>query len=204
MGYAASTLTKSLQEFVLGKPANSPYLGRNIITGVRVGINGNLLYVANTWDAGRTISVDLSAYRTGNSVLRYRVSDVSIKLQALGDVVSDTVTLVAGETALYLLPKSANVNGVDSVTFQPDTIGTRTILRTNYLYSQNTATFGDPLDCSSGCTAKVDRKLGDAFYSYAVLDSSGVEQCRSTALLVPPGTSVTLAVGAQTRGTICQ
>ncbi len=205
MGYAAATVAKSLQEFVLGAPGKSPYLGRNIITGVRLGANANLLIVANTWDGARTLTIDLSAYATGNAVLRYRVSDVAVKLQGLGVVSSDSVSLGPGESALYLFPKSANAAGVDTVTFQPDTSGTKTVLRTNYLYSDNTAAYGDPVDCSSGCSIKVDRKLGEAFYTYAVLDSTGVEQCRSAAVTVPASsTSVTLLVGTQTRSAVCQ
>ncbi len=204
MGFAAATLTKSLQEFVLGQPVNSPYLGRNIVTGARLGTNGNLLFVVNTWDSSRNIPVNLSAYRTGNSVLRYRVTDTGIKLSSLGDVTTDAPTLAAGESALYLFPKTTTVTGIDTVNFQPDTAGTRAILRTNYLYSQNTAGFGDSVDCSSGCSVTVDRKLGDAFYTYAILDSSGAEQCRALPQLVPMGRSVTLATGALSRNPVCQ
>lgn len=204
MGYASAILAKSLPDYILGQPLNSPYLGRNLITAARQGTNGNLLMVVNGWDGVRTVPVDLSSYRTGFSVLRYRVADTSIKLQPLGDVAADTALLGPGETVLYVLPRTSGANGIDSVTFQPDTAGTKTVLRTNYLYSQNTAAFGDPVDCSAGCTVKVDRKLGEAFYSYAVLDGTGAALCRSAAILVPAGTSVGLPVAAQTRGAFCQ
>ena len=203
MGFAAATLTKSLQEFVLGQPASSPYLGRNIITGVRLGGNGNLLYVVNTWDGPRTVSIDLSGYRTGNGVLRYRVTDTGIKLLNLGNVATDSPALVAGESVLYLFPKNVPVSGIDTINFQPDTPNIHVSLRTNYLYSQNTASFGDAVDCSAGCSVNIDRKLGDAFYTYAILDSSGLEQCRALPQLVPAGTSVTLLVGAFSRGSFC-
>ena len=160
MGYAAATLTKSLQEYVLGTPVNSPYLGRNIITGARSGVNGNLLIVVNGWDSPRTILIDLSPHSTGQGVLRYRVSDTGIKVQLLGNVLGTTVTLGAGESALYLLPKTATVSGIDTVSFQLDLAGQRTVVKTNYLYSQNTPLYGDPMDCSAGCSAKIDRKLG--------------------------------------------
>ncbi len=204
MGYASATLTKALQEYVLGTPVNSPYLGRNIITGARTSANGNLLIVVNGWDAPRTVLVDLSAYTTGRPVLRYSVFDTGINVQSMGNIVGDTVTLRAGETAAYLLPKVATVPGVETITFQPDQAGNRTVLRTNYLYSQNTAPYGDAMECTAGCRAIIDRKLGEAFYSYAVLNSSDAVQCRSAALLLPPGATVPLAVNPATRGPFCQ
>lgn len=204
MGYASATLTKALQEYVLGTPVNSPYLGRNIITGARTSTNGNLLIVVNGWDAPRTVLVDLSAYTTGRAVLRYNVFDTGIKVQSLGNIVGDTVTLRAGETAAYLLPKVATVPGIETIIFQPDQAGNRTMLRTNYLYSQNTPLYGDAVDCTAGCSAIIDRKLGEAFYSYAVLNSSDAVQCRSTPALLPAGSSVSLAVNPATRGPFCQ
>jgi hypothetical protein len=204
MGYASATLSKSLQEFVLGAPVSSPYLGRNIITGARTGPNGNLVIVVNGWDSPRSVQVNLTAYRTGNNVWRYRVGDVSVKLQAMGDIVADTVLLAAGETGVYFFPRTATVAGLDTVSFQPDLPGTKTILKTNYLYSQNTPLYGDPVDCSSGCSVKVDRKLGDVFYSYAVTDVGGTVLCRSAPIAMPAGTSVSLLVNSTTRGSVCQ
>ena len=204
MGYASATLSKSLQEFVLGAPVSSPYLGRNIITGARAGANGNLLIVVNGWDAPHSVQVNLSAYRTGQSVWRYRVSDVSVKLQSLGDIVAETLTLAAGETSIYFFPRAATVAGLDTVTFLPDLAGTRTTVKTNYLYSQNTPLYGDPVDCSSGCSVKVDRKLGDVFYSYSVADLTGAVLCRSAPIPMPVGASVPLLVNTTTRGSVCQ
>lgn len=204
MGYSSAMLTKSLQEYVLGVPVSSPYLGRNVITGARTATNGNLLIVVNGWDAPRTVLIDLSAYATGRGVLRYRVADTGIKLRAMGNVVGDTVSLEGGETAVYLFPKVATVPGIDTIAFQPDLAGTRTVLRTNYLYSQNTPLYGDAVDCTAGCTANIDRKLGDPFYSYAVLNSAGVVQCRSGAIPIPVGLSVSVAVNPSTRGPVCQ
>ena len=204
MGYASATLSKSLQEFVLGAPVSSPYLGRNIITGARAGANGNLLIVVNGWDAPHSVQVNLSAYRTGQSVWRYRVSDVSVKLQSLGDIVAETLTLAAGETSIYYFPRTATVAGLDTVTFLPDLAGTKTTVKTNYLYSQNTPLYGDPVDCSSGCSVKVDRKLGDVFYSYSVADLTGAVLCRSGPLAMPVSTSAPLLVNPATRGSVCQ
>ena len=203
MGYAAAALTKPLQEYLLGNPVSSPYLGRNIISGARSSAKGNLLLVVNGWDAARTVPLDFTGFRTGRSILRYRVGEAWLKTSALGDVASDTVTLAAGEAALYLFPNTA-LASVDTVTFQPDTASVKTILRTNYLYGQNTAAYGAPINCTGGCTVTVDRSVGEAYYSYAVLDATDSVQCRSAPILIPAGTSVPLPVAPQTRGAVCQ
>jgi len=204
MGYASSVLTKAVQDYILGQPVSSPALGRNIITGARQGVNGNLLLVVNGWDGTRTLPIDFSPFRTGNPVLRYRVTDTGIKIQSLPDGRGETVVLSAGESAIYLFPRIAAIPGVEAVVFQPDTTGLPSIVRTSYLYSQNTQAYGDPVDCSSGCTVNIDRKLGDAFYSYSVLGADGTLQCQSAPLLLPLSGKVTLATGLQTRGAVCR
>ena len=73
-----------------------------------------------------TLALSLTPYRTGNSIARYIVGSTAIKTALISDTASDTVTLKAGETVVYLLPHcgSNQLSGVH-VDSGPDSAGGR-------------------------------------------------------------------------------
>jgi len=172
MGYAGALMTKVLQPYLVSQPASSPALGRNVITGVRKSSTGTMLIVVNGWDGNRTYNVDFTPYKFGFGATRYQVSDSWLKTYLLPDEAGETLTLAAGETAVYIFPNSGAPTGLDNVTFLPvPPVGSSTmIVNVGYLYQQNVGAFGATYNCTSGCVVPVDRRLGDIFFQYTFLD----------------------------------
>jgi hypothetical protein len=182
MAYASALLTKVLQPYVLGVPMNSPALGRNIITGVRKGSTGTMLIVVNGWDGARTLNINFTPYKSGFGAVRYVVSDTGIVVTAEVDAAGESVTLNGGDSLIYIFPNSNASNGLDNVTFLPisPVSGNRLAVTVGYLYSQNLIPFGSAVDCTSGCTIPVDRRIGDVFFQYTFLSTAASSIRRST------------------------
>jgi hypothetical protein len=172
MGYAAALMTKVLQPYLLSPPSSSPALGRNIVTGVRKASAGTMLMVVNGWDGDRTLKIDFTPYKSGFGAVRYRVNSTWLRTALLPDENNETITLSAGETAVYIFPNSSAPTGLDNVTFLPvPPVGSSKMSITyGYIYQQNVAAFGDSYDCTSGCTLPVDRRLGDVYFQYTFTD----------------------------------
>jgi hypothetical protein len=174
MAYSANVLTKAIQPYILGRFLNSPAYGRNLVTGARQSAAGNMLIIVNGFDGTRTISPDFRPFKSGAGEARYRLADTFIKTALLPDENGETITLEAGETAVYLFPNASASAPMDTVSFQfPDASGFQAVLRYGYVYRQNVSGFGDAIDCTNGCSVGLDRKLGDIFYDYVILDSCG-------------------------------
>ena len=109
MGYAANLLTKVLQPYVLGMALSSPGYGRNIVTAVRQGSDARMLLLVNANDWERTLTVDLTPYRTGQAITRYTVSGDGLRTDELVDGPTDTIQLRGGESVVYLFPLSGGV-----------------------------------------------------------------------------------------------
>jgi hypothetical protein len=104
---ASTALTTLLTPFVLGNPLNSPAYGRNIVTAVRQASKGKMLMIVNDNDWQRTLSVDLTPYRTNRltTATRYLVNaDGIVKASLPRATTHDLLTLAGGETAVYLFP----------------------------------------------------------------------------------------------------
>lgn len=172
MGYAGALMTKVLQPYLLSAPVSSPALGRNIITGVRKGASGTMLIVVNGWDGSRTVNLDFTPYKYGFGATRYLVSDTWVKSALLSDQAGETISLVAGETVVYVFPNSGAPSGLDQITFLPvPPVGsTKMSVTVGYLYQQNVAPFGNKYDCTAGCVVPVDRRIGDVYFQYTFLN----------------------------------
>jgi hypothetical protein len=172
MGYGGALLTNVLQPYVLSPPASSPAFGRNIVTGVRKSANGTMLIIVNGWDNSRTISVDFTPYKFGFGATRYRVNDSYIYTSLLPDSNGESISMASGETLVYIFPNSNAPSGLDSVAFLPvPPVGnSRMAVTYNYLYQQNVVAFGTSVDCTAGCMIPVDRRIGDVFFQYTLID----------------------------------
>ncbi len=172
MGYAGALITNVLQPYILSPPVSSPALGRNIITGVRTNSTGTMLIVVNGWDSERTINVPFTPYKYGFGAVRYRVGDTWMKSDVLPDETGEALTLVAGETAVYIFPNAKNATGLTNVSFLPNPpLGSSQMVVTyGYLYQQNVAANGNQVNCASGCVISVDRRVGDVYFQYTFLD----------------------------------
>ncbi len=178
---------------------SSPAYGRNITTGVRKAATGNMLMVVNAWDSNRTINIDFTPYRFGFGATRYLVNDTWLKTALLPDEAGETITLAAGETAVYIFPNTNAPTGLDNVTFQPvPPIGnSRLSVTYGYLYQENVAPFGNSVDCTNGCTVPVDRRLGDVFFQYTFLDPA--ISAKRTGAVLPLGQSNSISISPPTR-----
>ena len=177
MGYAANLMSKFLQPYLLGTALNSPALGRNFVTGARQAASGKMLTVVNAWDGARQVALDFRPYKSGFGATRYRINDTYIKVAALADSDGESIVMDSGETLVYLFPNSDSADGPDTVTLQlPDSLsGFKAAVRFGYIYSQNIEGSGDVIDCTSGCSIPVDRRIGDAYYQVTYTDPcSGV------------------------------
>jgi hypothetical protein len=188
MGYTANLLTKTLQPFVLGVPLSSPALGATIVTAARQGSNGKLLMAVNGTDFSRTLTLNLSAYRTGNSISRHIVSSTRIKTALLADAASDTVTALAGETVIYLFPNSASTNYLSAVPISAPALPTNAVranLHQAYVYSQDIDNQTDGINCTSGCKLMLDSNLGNVYYEFFFVDGNGALISKSSVSTIP-------------------
>jgi hypothetical protein len=170
MGYAANLLTKVLQPYVLGTALSSPAYGRNIVTAVRQGSDARMLLLVNANDWERTITVDLTPYRTGQAITRYTVSGDGLRTDELADGPADTIQLRGGESVVYLFPLTGGIAFTQKVplTFPA---GQKVVVRYNYIYPELDQA-GGVVDCGSGCTLTIDRRLGDFYYQTFSLDAN--------------------------------
>ncbi len=188
MGYTANLLTKTLQPFILGVPLSSPALGATIVTAARQGSNGKLFMAVNGTDFGRTLTLNLSAYRTGNSITRYIVGSTRIKTALLADAATDTVTVLAGETVIYLFPNSASTNYLSTVPISAPALPTNAvgaILHQAYIYSQDLDSQTDGTSCTAGCSLMLDSTLGNVFYQFFFVDGNGALVSKSSVTTIP-------------------
>jgi hypothetical protein len=176
VGYASNLLTKTLQPFILGTPLSSPSLGDNIVTAVRRSNSGVLLMVVNANDWERTVSIDLTPYRTGRSITKYTVWSRGIKSVVTADTASERVTMGAGETVVYLFPNSGATSWISSLAIAapPLPAGAKyAILHHGYIYSQDMGYQTDGMECTEGCMVNVDAALGDIVYQFVFTDAQG-------------------------------
>jgi hypothetical protein len=204
MGYAANALGKAMQPYVLGAALSSPAYGRNVVSGARRGAGGNMLMVVNGWDGARQLAIDFRPYKNGSGCVRYRVSESAIKTALLPDSDGETVQLDSGESVVYIFPNSAAAP-IDTVAFSAaPSNGAKVALRYGYVFAGNVAGFGEAVDCSNGCSLAIDRKLGDVFYQYTVVDACGTVVSRSGMQTLGAGNSVALAVPGVGKMRSCQ
>ena len=176
LGYVANALTKTLQPFLLSTPLSSPGLSDYIVTAARQGPTGTLLMVVNATDWSRTLTLDLTPYRTGNSITRYIVGPTEILTALIADAASDTVNLNEGETVVYLFPTSPTTRYLLPFPVSAPTLpagATAAWLHQAYVYSEDLDNQTAGIDCTSGCNLQLDRTLGDVFYRFFFVDSNG-------------------------------
>jgi hypothetical protein len=171
MAYGTKLLNSTLTPFVLGVPLNSPAYGTNVITGARQGSNGRMLMIVNGNGYARTVNVSFAAYTYGYAPTRYRVSSTGIRTDVLNTTTGESITLSAGETVVYLFPNASTVTFTDAV---PMTFpgGYKVALVFGYVYPDDLSIRPDVIDCSTGCTLAVDRRLGPAYYQMRYTDSN--------------------------------
>jgi hypothetical protein len=85
--------------------AAAPDLGLGIETTVREGANSNCLMAVNAMDADVSVTVNLSSYRTGKSIMQLIGSWQNTEFAVLAsDVTTHTVTIPAGGVAFWIAP----------------------------------------------------------------------------------------------------
>jgi hypothetical protein len=142
----------------------------------------------NGTDFGRTLTLNLSAYRTGNSITRYIVGSTRIKTALLADAASDTVTVLAGETVVYLFPNSSSTNYLSTVPISAPALPTNAvgaILHQAYIYSQDIDNQTDGINCTSGCSLMLDTNLGNVYYEFFFVDGNGALISKSSVNTIP-------------------
>jgi len=175
-GYASNLLTKTLQPFILGTPLSSPGLGDNIVTAARRSNNGVLLMVVNANDWERTVSIDLTPYKTGLSITKYVVGSRGIQSVVMADTASDRVTLGVGETVVYLFPNSRATSWTSSIPIAAPVLPAGAkygVLHHGYIFSQDMDYQRDGMECAEGCRINVDTALGEIVYQFVFTDAKG-------------------------------
>lgn len=188
MGYTANALTKTLTPFLLNARLSSPDFGYGLVTAARQGVDGQLLMAINANDWAQTVTLALTPYRTGNSIARYIVGSTAIKTALISDTASDTVTLKAGETVIYLFPTAAATNYLASTSIPAPALpagAANALLHQGYIYSQDLDNQTAGIDCTPGCTLQLDRSLGDVFYQFFFVDSMGRLLGKSSVTTIP-------------------
>lgn len=191
VGYVTNLLTKTLQPFILGTPVSSPALVDNIITAARQSESGMLLMVINGNDWERTVAIDLTPYRTGLPITKYRVRGKGIESGVMPDSGVDRVAMGEGETVVYLFPRSRAASWISSIPIPAPVLppgAKQAILHHGYIYSQDIDYQTAGMVCTEGCTVDVDTALGAVVYQFVFTDARGSVLGRSvTRTISDPG-----------------
>jgi len=102
---AATALTGLLAPYILGTELNSPAYGSNIITAAREGAKGRMLMIVNDNDWLRTVQVSFVPYQYGSDVQRYQIRSDGINGPSTVHSQGEVITLMPGETAIYLFSR---------------------------------------------------------------------------------------------------
>ncbi len=188
MAYAANPLTTTLTPYVLGTAIDSPSYGgnptppvgwgpyfANIITAVREGSNALMLMIVNDNDFARTLPVNFTPYRTGNSITRYQIRSDGISTDVLPDESGETITLGAGASAVYLFPTSSGTHFTTATPIAAPSLpsgASKAALHYSYIYSDALPQQFEGIDCASGCTVNQDPNFGTLYYQFTFLDSA--------------------------------
>ena len=169
MGYASNLITRVLQPFLLNLAGNAPAYGRNINSAVRQSPEGTMLMVVNGNDWPRTITVNLQPYGASFGTARYRVQSAGIATAILGgSQTSDTLTLAAGETVVYIFPNVATAMPLANTTLTP-LPSDGPILGIQYAYVYETQMNQMPVEsCQTSCTIARDPRLGNLYYRFVL------------------------------------
>lgn len=176
MGYAATLLTKTLQPFILATRLSSPAAGDNIVTAVRKNEDGVLLLAINGNDWERTVSLDLTPYRTGNEITRYLSGARGIRPALLRDRIKDEVSLLPGEAAIYLFPRVHSTRFLTAVHIPAPALppgAERAVLHHSIIYSDDLEKEVNGTDCLNGCDVLIDKNLGESFYQFLFVNRDG-------------------------------
>jgi hypothetical protein len=171
MAYAANPLTKSFTPYVLGAALTSPAYGRNIVTAARQSNSGRLLMAINGNDWARTVPIDFKPYRTGQNVIRYLIRYDGIETNVFPDGPGQTITLRAGESVVYIFPATLQ-QYAGAVKIGPPGGTNKAVLHYGYIYKEALPQQLTGIECTRGCTLRLDRSLGPVFYQFDYLNSS--------------------------------
>jgi hypothetical protein len=187
MAFAANPLTKTLAPCVLGTALNSPAYGRNIVTAARQCAGARMLMVINANDWPRIVDVNLTSYRTGREVTRYRIRYDGIETDVIPDGEGETLALAAGETVAYLFPLSAGKRFTGIQAFQPPRTpaASKAVLHYSYIYKEALEPSWKGIECTKGCKVQLDRSLGPVYYRFEYLTSAGAVINRTPTAALP-------------------
>ena len=105
MSYAARMITQVMAPYLFGVALNSPAYGQGIVTAARQSRNGRMLMIVNDNDWDRTVTADFTPYANSHGGIRYRITSDGISTSSRLPRAGETLTLMPGETAVYLFPK---------------------------------------------------------------------------------------------------
>jgi hypothetical protein len=115
---AAFNLIKTIEPYLLQPMMNAEDLGPTIVTGVRSGTNSRLFMALNSLDISQTVAVDLTPYKQGATLDRYRVVGGQSSHVSMSVANSDSVTLAPGETVVWVF-QSGGALAAPTITQQP-------------------------------------------------------------------------------------
>ncbi len=134
-----------------------------------------MLMIVNDNDWPYTLPVNFTVYRTGNSITRYRIKSDGIRTDVLSDEPGETITLEAGESAVYLFPISASTQFTTAVAIPPPSLpsgASKAVLHYSYIYRDELPQQMEGIDCAGGCTVNQDPNFGTLYSQFTFLDSS--------------------------------
>jgi hypothetical protein len=189
MAFAANLLTRVLQPFILGLALNSPAYGRNIMTAVREDQSTNkMLMIINGSDFARSVNVDFTPYKLGGDVTRYRLTARSIQSDLLPEASGESITLSDGETVVYLFFSRRGTSFARPVAIAPPAeTGNVAAVRYSYIYEQMLESEAQGKLCSPNCILHLDPQLGNVYYDFLYLDSTGKVKSKSSTFVYGTG-----------------
>jgi hypothetical protein len=99
---SANHLLEVLQPHILQPNVSPPNLSPDIITGAKIGPNGNALIALNTSSADQYVNVPLTSFSQGGIVMRYRLTGASLRADCLDKIVQDSVTFGPNEAIVWV------------------------------------------------------------------------------------------------------
>lgn len=174
----AFRLIKRFEKYALSPNISPIDLGPDMVVGAkeRTG-EGRLLIITNYSDIPRTETIDITGLKYGLTNAVYSLRYNNLSFTTLADGASYTGTWQSGETKVLFFPATAREGAFQTAIIKVDPAsvsgGSSVVLSGNHIWSDYIG--ASPVDCGTTgqCSVPWDPALGDFFYRYQILNSSG-------------------------------